>query len=81
LNEIGRDRELDAKHQLLALLRCLDRFRRKLRLGRDEGNFCRDDILRDGIEDYSSIIAQNEPTGFACRQEDCHVDVGQIDEC
>src|SRR5208283_6170976 len=54
--------------------------RGELRVGRNEGDLGRDDVLREGVEDYPSIIAENELADCAVRQEDRQVDIAEVEK-
>ena len=80
LKNLRIDLELDAKHQLGAFVLGLDGLRGELRVGRDEADLRRNDVVGDGIEDDAGLVADRQPAGVRRGQEDRHIDVGEVED-
>eukprot|EP01037_Dinobryon_pediforme_P022856 gene22855-24144_t len=81
LQQFRGDPELDAEHQLLALIGGLDRLGGELRLGRDEGDRRRDDVVRGRVEQDARLVADRQSTGSEGGDKDGQIDVGEIEQC
>ena len=80
LQDLRIDLELDAEHQFRPLVFGFDGLGRELRVGRDEADFRRNDIVGNGVEDDPRLVADRQPAGVRRRKEKRHIDVGQIED-
>ena len=70
LKNLRVDLQLDAKHQFGPFVRSFHRLRSELRVGRDEADFRRNDVIRDRIEDDPSLVADTSICRRRGGQED-----------
>ena len=80
LKHLRIDLQLHSEHQLGAFVRGLDRLRGELRVGRDKADFCRNNVVGDGIEDNAGLVADREPARVRRRQEHRHIDIGEVED-
>ncbi len=80
LEQRGIDLRPDAEHELLALALRFDRLGRELRDIGHETDLCRNDDIGRGIEHQANLAADAHAPRDRFRQEESHIDVGQIDE-
>ena len=79
LKDLRIDLQLDAEHQLGAFVLGLHRLWGELRVGRDEADLGRNDVIGDRIEDDARLVADRQSARVCRRQEDRHVDVGEVE--
>jgi hypothetical protein len=67
------------EHELIALGLGLDRLRRELRVGREEGNLRRDRAVGQRVEHDLCVCPEPDAPGLPGRQEDIHVDARDVE--
>jgi hypothetical protein len=81
LKHLRIDLQLHSEHQLGAFVRGLHRLRGELGVGGDKADFCRNNVVGDGIEDNASLVADRQFARIGRRQEEGHINVGQVEDC